>query len=474
MGKNGENLLKWGKMGKILVGFSIEIIPLQKKIMKVSFFIKKKSKRYDLESVANVYVRFKSGLKADLSALTQLSINPNFWDPKIKCLKQSANVDIQTRQNFNTELEKIRNFILQNAKDKNEFEQKWLKDLMDFYYTPKLECEDNVVINKPTLENIFDKFIDIHDVSEIRKRFFRVIKRSLLRYQYYLKIKFKDTEFTLYPHDITTELLYDYWDFLDNEYKYVDIYPEIYQFNPETRLPSQRGKNTLIDYFSRFRTFVRWCYEQGYTDLKPFEKFKIEESVYGTPIYITLSERDQIINLDLSKRPQLAIQRDIFIFQCYIGCRVSDLYRFDSSNIVGDFLEYIPQKTIKGNPKTVRVPLHPNALAIIKRYKRTKDRLFPFISTQKYNDAIKVIFKLAGLDRTVTVIDPLTRKEMRKPLYSLASSHMARRTFIGNLYKQVKDPNLVSSLSGHKENSKAFSRYRAIDDEIKQQLINIL
>ena len=59
-------------------------------------------------------------------------------------------------------------------------------------------------------------------------------------------------------------------------------------------------------------------------------------------------------------------------------------------------------------------------------------------------------------------------------LYEIASSHLARRTFVGNLYKQVKDPNLVGALSGHKEGSKAFARYRTIDDEMKQQLVDLL
>jgi hypothetical protein len=45
---------------------------------------------------------------------------------------------------------------------------------------------------------------------------------------------------------------------------------------------------------------------------------------------------------------------------------------------------------------------------------------------------------------------------------------MARRTFIGNIYKKVKDPNLVGALSGHKEGSKAFNRYREIDEEMKK------
>jgi hypothetical protein len=42
------------------------------------------------------------------------------------------------------------------------------------------------------------------------------------------------------------------------------------------------------------------------------------------------------------------------------------------------------------------------------------------------------------------------------------------------LYKKVKDPNLVGSLSGHKEGSKAFARYRDIDEEMKKELIGFL
>ncbi len=44
---------------------------------------------------------------------------------------------------------------------------------------------------------------------------------------------------------------------------------------------------------------------------------------------------------------------------------------------------------------------------------------------------------------------------------------MARRTFFGNIYKKVKDPNLVGALSGYTEGSKAFARYRDIDEEMK-------
>ena len=48
---------------------------------------------------------------------------------------------------------------------------------------------------------------------------------------------------------------------------------------------------------------------------------------------------------------------------------------------------------------------------------------------------------------------------------------MARKTFVGTIYKEVKDPSLISRMSGHSENSKSFSRYRDIDDEDLKEVI---
>ena len=104
----------------------------------------------------------------------------------------------------------------------------------------------------------------------------------------------------------------------------------------------------------------------------------------------------------------------------------------------------------------------------------TKGRLFPFISPQKYNDDIKDIFRLCGVTRLVTVIDSVTGKETQRPINEVASSHMARRCFVGNLYKKVKDPNLIASMSGHAEGSRAFARYREIDDEVKKEVVSLI
>lgn len=67
---------------------------------------------------------------------------------------------------------------------------------------------------------------------------------------------------------------------------------------------------------------------------------------------------------------------------------------------------------------------------------------------------------MCGITRKITVRDPLTGGEKQVRICDVASSHMARRTFIGNLYKKVKDPNLIASMSGYTEGSQAFTRYR--------------
>jgi integrase len=52
--------------------------------------------------------------------------------------------------------------------------------------------------------------------------------------------------------------------------------------------------------------------------------------------------------------------------------------------------------------------------------------------------------------------------------------HTARKTFVGNLYKQVPDPNLIASMSGHVDGSRAFARYRNIDDDMKRRLVEMI
>ncbi len=144
-----------------------------------------------------------------------------------------------------------------------------------------------------------------------------------------------------------------------------------------------------------------------------------------------------------------------------------------TGNVVDGELNYVARKTREGRPVTIKVPLNRTAKIILERYAdHDRDTLFPAVySRMGYNRVIKDILRLAGITRKVVVIDPLTREAVCRRLYEVASSHMARRTFIGNIFKKFKDQNLVSELSGHAPGSHAFARYREIDTELKREMV---
>ena len=236
----------------------------------------------------------------------------------------------------------------------------------------------------------------------------------------------------------------------------------------------KRGSNTITSRFSVFRAFCRWAVNRDLTANNPFSKYSIKQAVYGSPIYISKEERDMLSIAPMSTK-SLEVVRDIFVLQCFIGCRVGDYFKMTKSNIVDGAIEYIAGKTADERPLTVRVPLTKKAKSIIAKYPDNEgDMLMPFISPQKYNDYLKICFREAGLKRIVTTLDSLTGKPKQVPICDIASSHMARRTFVGNLYKQVQDPNLIGTLSGHREGSKAFVRYRDIDEDLKRQTVELL
>ena len=93
-----------------------------------------------------------------------------------------------------------------------------------------------------------------------------------------------------------------------------------------------------------------------------------------------------MFEFDLSDSPQLAVQRDIFVFQSCIGIRTGDFYKLTKDNVVGDSIEYIANKTLNKTARTVSVPLIPQAKTILERYRdENRTELLPFISTVHYN-----------------------------------------------------------------------------------------
>lgn len=441
-------------------------------------------------------MRFFHG-RINQRARTNIFTFAEYWDPDRQCntiprvrVMSQERIDlVRLLQTQNKELEALSSFIqeafIQDGAGKTPLPDKWLvskiREHLELTSDTPEEMEDQKQVS-PVLKTIevFQHFTRVHQVSKDQRRQYRVMIRALQRFSLY-------TNTSIELDELTADTLRDFEDYLANEYQFVRLdndgkptiidpkFKEVYEIVPECRFPKPRGKNYLIGLMSRLRTFIKWAKRNHYISNNPFDDYEMGSPMYGTPFFLTKDERNQLYNATFPKNPGLDVQRDIFIFQCFIGCRVSDLRQLKKSNVINGAVEYIPRKTKEGRPITVRVPLSPTAQEILDRYHDTPgDKLLPFICDQDYNRDIKKMLRLAGIDRQVTVINPLTREEEQHPIWDVATSHMARRVLIGNLYREVKDPNLIAKISGHAENSKAFNRYRDIDEEMTRDLVNKL
>lgn len=296
--------------------------------------------------------------------------------------------------------------------------------------------------NKPkelTLINRFEQYIKDVEVSPLRRKQIESAKNNLKSYEPLVKYE------TFNPEAFKKHLLND----------------------PEQK----RSINTVSGILKKVKAFYSYSRLNGWTKANPFENITIESEKYGDPIYLTKEERDLLFNAEIENN-RLSKVRDIFVLQCLIGARIGDFIKLKKDNIVNGAIEYVPSKTINKSFKKVRIPLSEKAKAIINRYNLPDGELVPYISQQKYNDYLKELFKLDNikLTRPVVRLNPLTRKNEVVPLSDLASSHMARRTFIGLLHRTTKNE-VIASMSGHVHNSRAFSRYYRIDEDTQQEAI---
>jgi len=299
-----------------------------------------------------------------------------------------------------------------------------------------------------------------------------VILNALKRFEYYKKLS--DKKFTLNFATFTETILLELEIYLGAEYDYIKINRQFKKQFPKYKSNKPRSQNTINGNLNKIRTFFNWCIKRKYTLSTPFSLYKLKSSIYGTPYYPTKDEILKIYHHNYTDKT-LHLQSKIFVFQCMTGPRVGDLYRLKANNIVDDTLVYIPEKQKTKRADTLKVPLNEIAKQIIRDYSNTSDdRLFNFCSLFHYNKFIKDAFTIANIKRTVAILDPLSGNEVFKNINEIISSHGARRFFVGTIYNEVQDPNLIGELSGHSYGSRAFSRYRNVNSDLKKKLVAIL
>jgi len=454
------------------------------------------SKKTDATQKAQILLRVRNGKDYDFNLKSGLFVTADNFNTKsgeIVINRRKLGNDIEYHKEVKKRLDDLCTRILDTINDnaKTSIDKKLLEGVIAAFHN--IQEESGV----KSFSVISEEFIAEKQISSSHVKDIRCAARVALRFEMF-KRETENKAFSFSVDKVTKDDIEDLISYFKNESALQSEYPEIFKRilaaypNGKGKIGNkiqQRSNNTLVKKMEQIRSIFNFAVEKEYIKENPFNGINLGKESYKTePIYLTLEERDTIASADLQSLcknnkthvHELELQKDIFIFQCYVGCRVSDLMRFTPDNITANkgiqILAYTPQKTANETEIHARVPLHPKALALIEKYKGVdlKGRLFPCISAQKYNKDLKRIFSICEITRKVEVINPKTGEIEFKPLNEIASSHLARRTFIANLYTKVQDPTLIGKMSGHIEGSKAFTRYRKIEDETLNGVINLI
>ena len=265
-------------------------------------------------------------------------------------------------------------------------------------------------------------------------------------------------------------LFIDFCDFEGREYDFQDMNESFYKrFSAFMINQKKYAVNTYGRNFKFLKTILNEASKLNENGIRynEFSEYKTcatgihEES---DSIYLTESELKKLYNLDLTSKPGLEKVRDLFLVGCYTGLRFSDYTSIQPEDIKVDRLRVMDIKT----KSKVVIPLAPVVKQILEKY---NFKLPKAISNQKFNEALKTIAELSGLNETV--VTKITRggvlQTKTQPKYKLVTSHVARRSFATNGVKHGLSPVLIMAITGHKT-EKEFWKYVKVSNEEKADL----
>lgn len=411
------------------------------------------STKVDGSGKSQILVRFVGSNKEMWRGKTGIWIKPDNWDKRQNYPRASRRdqEDIAECRRVQAKLDGLTRYVTERYKEDRAHGEKWLTELLSHlswdngsllnksgsdFATMPMSASCRLMVESCLADKIF---------SDGTAHGYKDIAKKMERYE---------TEHgSVKVEEFNAHTLDGFLSFCRDNYSLAD--------------------NTVYDLRVRVMRWWHWCRSKDNTliDLPPTAG-KVRSKAYGTPYYLTKEQRDQLYH---AKMPNKDIEetRDAFVLQCLIGCRISDLRTFTPANVNGDYLEYIAVKTIHSNPQTISVPLHKIAKEIIDKYKGS-GWLAPAALEhhETYKRRLRHAIKVSGIDCMITVRDCHTGQQKQVMLSKAASSHMARRTFVGCLYENGFRESDICSLSGHKEGSLSIQRYRRVSDERKRMMID--
>ena len=407
------------------------------------------------KKLVNVRFRLTDGRDIQLFHKSDIKVSPGDFDTKNEKIKAKIIFDAKLRKQIDddiTDRKKLISKIYLQAHDKSVLTSEWLEDAINReLYPERYETIEDDPTSKTLLSHIED-IIRKAPEKKLKRTNTQITTGTLKNYkvnQSRLKAFLKHIRReNLLLSEINEQFYNDYLDFLTKRKRTVKRVRGV-----EVNEVRQYTNNTIGNAIKSLKIMLS---DVKGLDIEMKKMYVLTEEVDN--VYLTEEELQKMKDFDFSENPTLDRVRDWFLLLAWTGSRFSDIEKIDTANIKNNRITYRQQKT---NKKVV-IPVHPIVNEILQKYNYQMPEV---ISNQKFNDYIKEVCKLAGIDSMESLTRTVGGKLITetRPKYDLVSSHTCRRSFCTNMYMRGLDTLMIRSISGHKT-EKSFLKYIKITE----------
>ena len=374
-----------------------------------------------------IYVRLIDGKKIDLTASTGYLIDSENWSEGKRFVNQKK--VFKGKESLVDNLIKLQSEILEQLnKDKGSertINLEWLKHTIANYKNPELDKINDLLNN--AIESYRDRLkttINPKTKKPISKLTIKNFDTTIYRLR-----KFEEHKSKVY-----------YLSEID-----LSFHDEFSKFATEQLSLSI---NSIGNTLKQVKTVCLDALDRGYAISQQIVSKKFNAPTEKTK-FITLNEFDLKRINKFKGSEHLINARNWLIIGCWTGCRVGDLMKLTTANLMKtttgiDFIRYTQNKT----SKQVDIPLHDDVKAILKRLGG-----FPRpISHVKLNEYIKKVCKESGIVELVEGDRQNPKTHLKESgtfeKWELVRSHTFRRSFASNHYDKLSNK-VIMAVTGH-------------------------
>jgi integrase len=385
-----------------------------------------------------------------LKYATGEKIKPDHWNGKRA--KQTSKVKFQ---NINTRLDKLEGYAKDAVSELLNKEQTPTPDAVKEIIDKKNPDVDTNDSKAKTLNAYIELFVDEIEtgvrLSSKKERYSKSTVKNFKGFKAQLK-EFQECKHKRYDfHQINLEFYDDFVEFFVKK-----------KYSP----------NTIGRHIKNLKIIMHYAREEGLHENTEIDKksFKVLRTEVEN-VYLTEKELKALYDVDLSETPHWDLARDVFLIGCYTAQRFSDYSQIAKENIkkLGGgkmILELVQQKT----KEKVIVPLKPEAIAILEKYKFTLPKTYE----QKVNSYIKKVAEKAEIKELIQIesVKGGVRSKLFHPKHDLVKTHTARRTGCTNMYLAGIPALDIMKLSGHKTEQEFLKYIKVTKEQTAKSLIN--